>query len=195
VARGKKQNVTPPALETRHKEAARLLAEGELTDAEVATRFKLSRVQLWRWKRMPEFAALVREITDSLGELALRYAIGRRARRFAAYQRRWEALETIARDRGYLVTTVKGIGGGDNWREVEEVAFDAALARELRELEKQAATEAGQWVEKVAPTSPDGNDPYQPFSEDERNALVSSVMARLGVARPGPNGAGPGTPH
>jgi hypothetical protein len=46
---------------------------------------------------------------------------------------------------GLLVRRVKVIGSGDNAREVCEYEVDTGLLKELRELEKQAAVEAGQW--------------------------------------------------
>src|ERR1051325_3279587 len=72
--------------------------------------------------------------------------------RVDGYDRRRSELLTIVAERavnpdyikvpggrtGWLVRTVKQIGGGENAERVEEYAFDAGLHRELRELEKQA---------------------------------------------------------
>jgi class 3 adenylate cyclase len=80
------------------------------------------------------------------------------------------------------VRNVKGIGAGENYREVREYEVDVALLRELRAHEEQAARELGQWVDKVAPTSPDGGESYAPFSDDERAAVLRAALARLGVA-------------
>ena len=49
---------------------------------------------------------------------------------------------------GLLVRRVKSIGAGENAREVVEYEVDTALLKELRELERQAAQEAGQWATK-----------------------------------------------
>jgi hypothetical protein len=49
---------------------------------------------------------------------------------------------------GLLVRTVKQIGGGETAERVEEFAIDTGLLKELRELEKQAAQDLGQWSEK-----------------------------------------------
>jgi hypothetical protein len=51
-------------------------------------------------------------------------------------------------DTGLLVRDVKVIGKGEDAREVEVFKFDAALLRELRETEEQAAKELGQWTER-----------------------------------------------
>jgi hypothetical protein len=86
------------------------------------------------------------------------------------YNERWFALRQIVSERatspemqnvaggktGWLVRTIKQIGGGDNAQVVEEYAFDAALHRELRELEKHAATDLGQWSEKREHSGPNG---------------------------------------
>jgi Terminase small subunit len=49
---------------------------------------------------------------------------------------------------GLLTREIKSIGAGNNSKEVEEFRVDTGLLRELRELEKQAAIELGQWTEK-----------------------------------------------
>lgn len=49
---------------------------------------------------------------------------------------------------GLLVRTTKGIGSGDTFQIVDEYAVDTGLLRELREHEKQAAQELGQWIDK-----------------------------------------------
>ena len=54
---------------------------------------------------------------------------------------------------GLLVRQVKGIGKGEDFQVVEEYAVDTGLLRELREHEKQAAIELGEWTEKQDVTS------------------------------------------
>lgn len=76
--------------------------------------------------------------------------------RVDGYNERREQFLQIVRDRGWMAKTTKMIGGGDNAEKVEEFAFDAALARELRELEKQAAQDLGQWTEKKELYGADG---------------------------------------
>lgn len=57
---------------------------------------------------------------------------------------------------GLLVHSVKQIGGGPTAERVDEFAVDTGLLRELRELEKQAAQDLGQWSEKREVTGQDG---------------------------------------
>lgn len=68
--------------------------------------------------------------------------------RVDGYNERREQFLEIVRDRGWMAKTTKMIGSGENAEKIEEEVFDAALAREIRELEKQAAQDLGQWSEK-----------------------------------------------
>ena len=140
--------------------AAQLLAEDELTDAEIAARAGYSRRQLARWKNSPEFSAHVVELVKVFGDAIASKAIAKRVRRVDALNRRWLALQQVIAERaesmagvpggatGLLVRKVKMLGSGENARQIEEYEFDAALVKELRELEKQAAIEVGHWSEK-----------------------------------------------
>src|SRR5262249_32081265 len=84
---------------------------------------------------------------------------------------------------GLIVHNVKGVGKGDNFQLIDLYEVDVALLREMRECERQAAQEVGQWVEKVAPTNPDGTDAYDPgdFTADETLALLQGLVAGLGL--------------
>lgn len=137
--------------------AAALLAEDELTDEEIADEVGVIRRTIARWKLVPEFAARVRELADDLGGVARRYAIGRKSRRMREMDRRWRAMRAVIDERaaspemlgvpggssGLLVRTVKVVGSGPAAQTVEEFAVDTGLLREIREVEKQAAAEAG----------------------------------------------------
>jgi hypothetical protein len=142
--------------------AAALIADGELTSEEVADEVGVNRWTLWNWRRHPDFAARVRAITERAAEELERHAIARKLRRMGGYDRRWRALHQIIEERandpamqsvpggrtGLLVRRTKVIGSGENARELEEYEVDTALLKELRELEKQAAIEAGQWAKQ-----------------------------------------------
>ena len=188
-----KENDAPFRWSKARNEAAQLLAEDELTDDEICAKVDIGRATIWRWKKHPEFAARIKELTEQLGDVALRYAIGRRARRVSALNDRWERMKAViaARaeaeemadaaggDTGVLAHTMKSIGAGPNAEKVDEYAFDAALLKELREHEKQAAQELGQWVDKNALTNPDGTEPYQSFSDEQ---IILRILGILGPA-------------
>jgi hypothetical protein len=154
------QNPTPFEWTVTRERAAASLADGELTDQEVADEIGVNRWTVWSWRRHPDFAARVRAITERAAEELERHAIARKARRMRAYDRRWRALQEIIAERaadpamqsvpggrtGLLVRTVRVVGSGDAARQVEEYRLDAAILKELRELERQAAEEAGQWT-------------------------------------------------
>lgn len=74
---------------------------------------------------------------------------------------------------GLLCRTQKGLGSGKDFEIVDEFELDAALLRELRAHEEQAARELGQWVEKQAQTDSKGKDvknDLHSFSDEELNA-------------------------
>jgi hypothetical protein len=156
------RNATPFTWTIAREKAAALLADGELTDREIAAQVGVDRPTLWRWRQHPDFAGRVRETVEKAGEEMARHAIARKVRRMRAYDERWRELQRVIAERaadpamqsfpggrtGLLVRTVKVIGSGEAARQVEEYRLDAGLLKELRELERQAAVEAGQWTTK-----------------------------------------------
>jgi hypothetical protein len=151
-------------------EAAQLLAEDELTDLEIAARAGVSDRQLRRWKQAPAFRARVEALARALGDAAARHAIGHKARRVRVQQDRWERLLRIVAERGadpdmqgvpgggtgFLVRRTKAVGTGPAARVVDEYEFDAALAKALAEVERQAAQELGQLAMKHEHAGPGG---------------------------------------
>ncbi len=137
--------------------AARLVAEDELTDQQIADQFGIHRATLETWKRAPEFRERVEHFTKQVGDKVLRYAVARKCKRLQAQQDRWERMHQVIAERaeaevmqgvpgggtGLLTHTLKSIGGGDNARVVDEYTVDTGLLKEIRELEKQAAQEVG----------------------------------------------------
>src|SRR5262245_15630090 len=200
------QNVTRFCWSADRSRAACLLAEGRLTDEAIARDAGVTRRQLARWKNHPEFAARVALLARDLDAACAKRGIGRRLQRLRALDERWEKMLQVIAERaadptlarvpggptGLLARTMKTIRHHDDVLAIPEYAVDTALLRELREHEKQAAVELGQWVTKVAPTNPDGSDEYGGFSDDDRATLLRALGARLGVAAPRANGRGPG---
>ena len=142
--------------------AAQRMAEKELADHEIAEEAGVHRSTLYEWRKHPEFMEQVDSIASELGELYRRRGIGLHARRLAALQDRWERMQRVIEQRasdpkflgvpggdtGLLVHMVKGVGKGDNFQLIDLYAVDTALLKEMREHEKQAAIELGQWTEK-----------------------------------------------
>jgi hypothetical protein len=200
------RNATPFTWTIAREKAAALLADGELTDQEIAAEVGVDRPTVWRWRQHPDFAARVRAITERAAEELERHAIARKGRRMRTYDERWRELQRVIAERaadpamqavpggttGLLVRRVKAIGAGENAREVVEYELDAALLKELRELEKQAATEAGEWSNKhevraaAAPTS------VLPDLEELKQMPVDELLRlhRESLGLPGPGDKG-----
>jgi transposase-like protein len=141
--------------------AAQLLAESELTYPEIAEKCGVVRQTLYNWRQQPEFKARVQEEIEEYVAVVRRRGIARLEKRVDALNDRWRRMQRVIEARaqtyaddahgaetGLLCRTVRWEGTGDDRRAINEYEFDAALAREMREHEKQAAQELGQWTEK-----------------------------------------------
>lgn len=142
--------------------AALLLAEGNLTDAQVATKAGVSRSTIWSWKQVPEFAETIERHLEEFRQEVRRRGLACRDRRIRALNERWGQLQRIVEERandptmtdvpggttGLLLHHVKSVGAGEKAKVIDFYEVDAGLLKELRELEKQAAQELGQWVER-----------------------------------------------
>lgn len=206
--RRKSQGKPPAFAWTQQRiQAAQLLAEDELTDAEIAAKVGIGARQLYEWKARSEFAARVDSIVAALGDRLKRYAIARKSRRLAWLNDRRERLQQVIDERaahpdmqdapggktGLLVRRQRMLGSGDNATPIAEFEFDAALEKALRETEKQAAQECGQWVVKHAPTDPTGTKEYSGgLTDEQRLAAIRAIEARLHASSAGPHPDGPG---
>jgi transposase-like protein len=143
-------------------EAAQLVAYGELEVGDIAAKLGVSARTLYEWRRVPEFAARVDEIIEDIKASLRRRKVSHVEQRVARLNRDWLRLQKVFEERaadpamkgvpggetGLLVHTVKGVGKGDDFQLIDQYEVDAGALRELREIEKQAAQELGQWVEK-----------------------------------------------
>lgn len=173
------QNVpelTPFSWTTKSEDAARLVAEDIETDEQIAAALEINRRTLTRWKAHPDFSARVQQHIEAFREATLRRGIADRVKRVAALHDRWKRMQRVIAERaedgthgdvagwttGLLVHTVKGVGRGEDFQLVDLFEVDTGLLRELREHEKQAAQELGQWTEKHDHTT--AGKPFQPIS-------------------------------
>lgn len=143
-------------------EAAQLLAAGNLAISEIADKFGVRRETVWAWRQHPDFKARVDEELEKIRAEVRRVGIAdamARVRRLNDRANRMSRLmearaddptmaEVPGGNTGLLVRTIKSVGSGDNATIVEEYSVDTGLLREMREHEKQAAQELGQWAEK-----------------------------------------------
>jgi putative insertion element HTH domain-containing protein len=146
---------------SKRERAAALVAEDRLTDEDIADELEITRRTLANWKKTPTFQARVDEIVEEVKAALIARGILDRQNRLNALNDRQKRMTEVIRQRaenlkevpgggntGLLVRQVKGIGKGEDFQVVEEYAVDTGLLREMREHEKQAAIELGEWTEK-----------------------------------------------
>lgn len=155
--------------ETR-EQAALLIAQDELTDTKIAENLGVARRTLGSWKENPEFSERVQSHLNEIRAYIRSHGISIIENRVAALQDRWERMKRVIAERaespemqdvpggktGLLVRQLKKVGAGADAEMVEEFAIDAALLKEMREHEKQAAQELGQWSDKHEHAGPNG---------------------------------------
>jgi hypothetical protein len=142
--------------------AAIRLAENELTTEEIAAEAKIPRSTLWNWRKHPEFAARVDAAREQIRDEVMAYGIADRIARVRELDRRWRKMRRVIEERaadpkmegvpgaatGLIVHDVKGVGKGDDFQLIDMYQIDTGLLSELRNTEKQAAQELGQWEER-----------------------------------------------
>lgn len=148
------------------EKAAALLASPDQTSETIGKAVGVTARQIDNWRAHPDFRVRVAEHVAAQTAAIQVKGIAARENRVAAYNDRWERMQRLlaARaagmgqdeieggDTGLLVRKVKTVqllnGVSITRTEAFEYELDAALLREMRELEKQAAMEVGQWTEK-----------------------------------------------
>ena len=157
------QDGVPFKWNEQREQAAQLIAEGDLSDSQIAERLEIGRRTLFDWRQRPEFLARVDEDVVEFRKAIRARGIAVMENRVRHLQRRHDAMNRIISERGasdemqnipggttgLIVKNVKAAGGAV----VETYEFDAALDKALRDTEKQAAQELGQWMEKKDFTS------------------------------------------
>jgi hypothetical protein len=142
--------------------AAQSLAIGELADKQIAENAGVTPQTLWNWKQHPDFQARIESHLEDIRKAVRSRGIGILECRVRRVDRDWKRMQQVIEERakdptmanvpggstGLLVRKYKSIGSGENATTVEEYEVDTALLKELREHEKQAAQELGQWTEK-----------------------------------------------
>lgn len=106
--------------------AAELIADGQLTLNEIAEEIDVDRKTLWNWRQQAEFTARIEEHLEAFRVEVRRLGLAVRERRIKALNTRWRKLQEQA----------------------DSLPGDMGILKELREIEKQAAQELGQWTEK-----------------------------------------------
>jgi hypothetical protein len=153
----------------KRERAALQVAEDALTDAAIAEQAGVSKQTLENWKLRPDFRARVQEHVAAFAEAVRAEGIANHKNRVAALNDRWRKMQTVIDARaeahdgqapgagtGLLVRQEKQIGAGERAVHVVEWRVDDGLLSELRQHEKQAAQELGQWTDKSEVAGKDG---------------------------------------
>lgn len=143
------------------EKAAELLAEGELAQKQIATECGVTPQTIWNWRQIPEFQDRVNERLEEIRVEVRRHGVAIVERRVSRIDDTWKRLQRVIAARaidmvgvpggetGLLVRKRKMLGSGPMAYEVEEYEVDTGLLAELREHEKQASQELGQWIQKA----------------------------------------------
>lgn len=147
-----------------------MLAEDAVSDEAIAAEVGINRATLVLWKRHSDFQARVAHHLDVQRAAIEAKGIADRRNRVARLNADWLAMQQLrdarkAAGKARLPTlpahSEPGIDTGLVVRQekptqfgtVIELAFDRALLAEMRDHEKQAAMELGEWQEKTEVTS------------------------------------------
>lgn len=139
-------------------QAAQLVAQGDLTQAEIAEKLKVGQRSIERWCADPQFQARVASIVEETAQQIKAQGIRLKENRVKNLQARVDKMLELIEKRGAEMGKNPAeveIGGATGLlvRAYDRFGnliykFDAALLREMREHERQAAVELGQWTEK-----------------------------------------------
>lgn len=142
------------------EEAAVLIAQGLKSLKQIAEYLQISVTNLNHWRLEPGFRERVLAIKEEWRAQLSGQGLADIQERVDAYNDRWARMKAVIAARsedladvpggetGLLTRHYKSLGGGQNFEVVTEYEVDTALLREMRELEKHAAIDLGQWSEK-----------------------------------------------
>jgi hypothetical protein len=158
-------NITDPgaALTTQQLEAVPLVAEGVLTDVQIALRVGIDRRTLARWKRRESFEQAVADLRQAAYSALRKHGIGNRDVRLLHYADQMQRLFRIRDERaadpqyqdvpgwttGLLKVEVKGVGYAKDMQIVTQFDIDRAWLQEFRAINELASREMGQWQDKT----------------------------------------------
>lgn len=151
-------------------DAAWYVAEGKLTNREIAQRLDLSRKTIERWTKDERFVAIVKRMVEEFEEKATKKGIALRRNRIAVLQKAHDGLETVMAERslseemknipggqtGLITKMLKGIGKGGDFQVVEVYEVDTGTLKEIRAIHERITEELGEKVTKHEHSGPGG---------------------------------------
>jgi uncharacterized protein YjcR len=163
---------------------AQMVAES-VPYSEIAEKTGVSLRSVKRWATRPEFKARVQEIIEETKAALLAEGVRIRENRLRNLQSRIDKMHALMDARGVEMAETKEVAGGETGLLVRDYKgkdadqkvyrFDAALVKELREHEKQAAVEVGDWSEKLKLDVDLAN-----LTDDQLSELIASLAGRKG---------------
>ena len=172
-------------------DAAKLVAQGRLSDTKIASKVGISERTLYNWKNDPEFTALVETLLNVWHQHVMDTGIADARRRMFRLNDRWRRAQSVIEQRakdenlkkvpggntGLMVRRVRAVAG----RPVAEYVVDVGLMAEMDRMEELAAKQLGQFAVKHEHTGPGGR-PIQ-MNVSARDLLLSR-LDRLAAAEP-----------
>lgn len=135
------------------EDAARLAAEG-LPPVIICDRLGIDILAFEQWMLNTEFRFRIRQHLEALSEFVMTSGLANRTHRLKAANDRWNAQKQIVKARASKAATLpeeeQVPGQATGWLN-QNLEYDVALSKEMRETEKQGAIEVGQWQEGAAP--------------------------------------------
>ena len=139
--------------DTLSDKAARFAAEG-MPPTLICQNLGLQPNVFESWLANTEFRIRIRSYLEALTEHVMTSGLASRTHRLIAGNERWAAQKTIVAQRAKRAKEdpeLEKIPGATTGWVTDKGEFDSALAKEMRDTEKQGAIEVGQWNEGGAP--------------------------------------------
>lgn len=145
-------------------EAAKLVAEGLLSDRRIAEMIGCVEKTIWSWRHRPEFIEAVRGFKTAALEDAQRLYAAQQANRLTTLDELYRNYKTVMRERaeqfarehptipggktGLIIKRERVIGLGANSERITEYVIDSEIRNAIESLGKEIGIETGQRSEK-----------------------------------------------
>ena len=141
-------------------EAVKLVAEKDMSISDIAQTVGADVDTVKKWTERVDFKQAVETFLEAVRQKLEKEGVRQKVNRLNSYNDRWRAMLNLIAARAADLADIPGGDTGmivrDYKGNVPVYKFDAALMKELRELEKQTAMEMGDWIEKKELSGRDG---------------------------------------
>jgi hypothetical protein len=166
--------------------AAQLIADGRLSQENIAKKVGVKRNTLYRWRRNPDFAWRVEDLRKENAREFADFALARKTGRAMIladiHALLWQIIEARAADplmagipggkTGLLTLKMKSVGG----KIIVESRVDVKLIREIRSIVEQVRKELGQITEKSQADLE--QERVRAMSDEDLNREINSLRAK-----------------